>query len=230
MAIILCLETSSKNCSVSISNNGKIQLLKEELDEGYCHGEKLHILIKLLLQELSLSFNNIDALCFSSGPGSYTGLRIGAAAVKGLAMVIEKPVISISTLKAMAWGFFTHESLNNLKEYLLCPVVDSRQGEVYMAIYDNNLSIEVSPFACDVNSFSLTNYLNKCPVYFFGSGTYKLETYQKHKNANFSDTYIPSSINLGVLAQESFDQNNFVDIAYFEPLYLKPFIATNSKK
>jgi len=230
MAIILCIETSSKNCSVSISNNGKIQFLKEELEDSYCHGEKLHVLIKSLLQESKKSFNDIDAFCFSAGPGSYTGLRIGAAALKGLAMVVEKPVISVSTLKALAWFAMTNELVPSSPQYKLCSVIDSRQGEVYIAIYDQGLITQLNPTACDINNTLFLEYLENSPVCFFGSGIYKLETYKKHKNAIFMDEYIPSASYLGMLAQESFEQNQFVDIAYFEPLYLKPFIATKSKK
>ena len=104
MALILCLETSSKNCSVSIAKNGKTIQLKELLDDNYCHGEKLHVLIEELLKESKFLISDFDAFAFSSGPGSYTGLRIGAAAIKGFAFALDKPVISVSTLNSMAYG------------------------------------------------------------------------------------------------------------------------------
>ena len=227
MALILCIETSSKNCSVAISKNGKIIDWQEELDENYCHGEKLHVLIEKLLEKSIISINEIDAFCFSSGPGSYTGLRIGAAAVKGFAAALDKPVIVVSTLRSMAWGLLNTELKYGKLEYdFLCPVLDSRQGEVYTAMYDFNCNVKLTPFACNVNKFSFSNYLDNHKICFFGPGQYKLKGKITHKNASFLENFSPSSRYLGHFSKINFEKNTFVDTAYFEPLYLKEFIPT----
>ena len=231
MSLILCIETSSKNCSVSISDNGKIIAFEEQLDYNYCHGEKLHVLIEKLLRDASILISSLDAFCFSLGPGSYTGLRIGASAVKGFAQALGKPVINVSTLQSMSWGIlYTELKKQNIDYDFLCPVLDSRQGEVYTALYDIDLNSHYEPFACNVKEFSFLDLLNTKKVYFFGPGCYKLISEIEHVNAFFLEDFFPSARYLGGLAQIHFNQNKFADLAYFEPLYLKEFIATKSKK
>ena len=231
MPLILCLETSSKNCSVSIYNNDSIVGSKEFIDESYCHGEKLHVLINDLLIESGFSIKDFDVFCFSSGPGSYTGLRIGAASVKGFSFALDKPIVAIPTLKSLAWGVANNQLLNKINKLdILCPIIDSRKGEVYAALYDSNLKICLDPFSCNIMTFSFLEYLEQGKVYFFGTGLYKLSPLIKHKNAIFINDIIPSSKYLGILANKDFNKKKFVDPAYFEPLYLKEFIPTVSKK
>ena len=287
MALILCIETSSKNCSVSVSDNGNLRSIKEQMDDSYCHGEKLHVLIEELLDEANLSINSFDAFCLSAGPGSYTGLRIGAAALKGFAFVTNKPIIAISTLMSLAHGFLTHDSLFSrnlafagphhhkevaLGRTYLCPVIDSRQGEVYTALYEvarsshqklgsvsksifSDLYCElnelISPSPALTNSFFDSNSHLKTKddfektilellsidstIFFFGSGTYKIEPSRKtlefdYAHFDCNKNYLPSAKSLCVLAEKEFKKNNFVNSAYFEPLYLKDFIPTISKK
>ena len=228
MALILCLETSSKNCSVSISDNGKVLFSKDNFDENYCHGEKLHVLIESLLIESNILVENFDAFAFSAGPGSYTGLRIGAASVKGFAFALDKPIIAVSTLKSMVASLLNNEGIK--RDSLFCPVLDSRKGEVYAALYDSNYNEHLTSFVCYIDAFSFQNYLDKYTVYFFGPGAYKLEAKIKHQNAIFSNSDYPSARFLSALAYEKFQENDFVDAAYFEPMYLKNFVPTKAKK
>ena len=230
MALILCLETSSKNCSVSISNDGSTLFTKENFDENYCHGEKLHFLIQSLLMEANFSIENFDAFALSSGPGSYTGLRIGAASVKGFSFALDKPIIAVSTLKSMVLAVLSQKDTNFKKEDLFCPVLDSRKGEVYAALYDFKYQEYLSPISCRIDSFSFLKYLDKQSVYFFGPGMYKLESIINHKNAFFLNKEYPSASSLSKLAYTKFKKNDFVDAAYFEPMYLKNFIPTQPRK
>ncbi|MAZ58001.1 MAG: tRNA (adenosine(37)-N6)-threonylcarbamoyltransferase complex dimerization subunit type 1 TsaB [Flavobacteriales bacterium] len=286
MALILCIETSSKNCSVCISNNGEMTYIKEQMDDNYCHGEKLHVLIQELLHEANLSIHSFDAFCLSAGPGSYTGLRIGAATLKGFSFATNKPIIAISSLMSLAYGFFTDDSLasRNLDfadpchhsevfvgRTFLCPVIDSRQEEVYTALYAINSSsheklgsvsksifsdmycelIEcISPSPAHINSiFDSNSHLTEddfgnniaqllavnCTIFFFGSGTYKIEPSRKTTDFDYAHfecnkNYLPSAKSLCLLAEMEFKKNNFVNSAYFEPLYLKDFVPTISKK
>lgn len=228
MALILCLETSSKNCSISISKNGKLLFIKEYCDENYCHGEQLHVLIQSLLLEATISISDFDAFAFSSGPGSYTGLRIGAASIKGFAFALDKPAIAISTLRSMTEGLLNHK-MKFKSNSLFCPVIDSRKGEVYTALYNYAGEEYLAPFACNVINFSFIKHLQYHTIYFFGPGKYKLENIE-HQNAIFLYDDYPSAKDLPALVEKEFKNKNFIDVAYFEPTYLKDFIPTKSKK
>ena len=230
MALILCLETSSKNCSVAIANNGVNFLLKEKFDDNYCHGEQLHVLIQNMLKEANIQLSDFDAFAFSAGPGSYTGLRIGASAIKGFAFALDKPVISISTLESMTSGLLIGNLIKNQQYNLFCPTLDSRKGEVYLGFYDNNMTEILAPTACEIHKFNFDKYLQENCVCFFGTGSEKLKSVLTHQNAIFLNEDYPSSKNLCALAQKKFQKGTFEDIAYFEPMYLKKFIPTKSKK
>ena len=226
MALILCLETSSKNCSVAISKNGENILVREKFDHNYCHGEQLHVLIQDILIESSISINSFDAFALSSGPGSYTGLRIGAAAIKGFSFALEKPIIAISTLEAMSRSF---QSTNSMQYTFLCPILDSRKGEVYLAMYDKEHKEHIAPFACDIESFNFKQYLKDNTICFFGPGNLKLQSYISHQNAIFLNQDYPTAKNLCQLAEHKFKHKDFEDAAYFEPSYLKNFVPTKPK-
>ena len=229
MALILCLETSSKNCSVSISKNGSTLFFKDYYDDNYCHGEKLHSLIENILIENNFKISSFDAFAYSSGPGSYTGLRIGAASVKGFAFALNKPVIAVSTMKSLVCKAIAKNNIFHNNKDFFCPVLDSRQGEVYTALYDCNYKEYLKPFACSVASFSFNKYL-KNSVYFFGPGIYKLKSIIDHRNAIFLNNDYPSASSLSEIAYSKYQNEDFENIAYFEPDYLKNFIPTKSKK
>ncbi len=226
MALILCVETSSKNCSVAISKDGLVRFKKEKCEDSYCHGEQLHALIDELISDSKISLSQIDALAFSSGPGSYTGLRIGAAAVKGLGVALNKEIILVSTLQAMCWGL-----VNNNNDYdidgcsYFCSTLDSRQGEIYASIYNLMGEEVIAPFPCEVKKTSFADILKKNKICFFGPGLYKLQSVINNQNASFLEGFYPSSSHLGLLAEKSYKQKKFADIAYFEPMYLKDFVT-----
>ena len=223
MSLILSIETSSKNCSVSVSKNGILLDLIEENNESFSHAENLHIFCEKIINRTNLSFEKIDAYAFSEGPGSYTGLRIGAAAIKGFAFCFEKPVILISTLRSLAYA---HKD----KGTLLCPLVDSRRGEVYLALYDSNMKTLIAPHSHEISKKSLFEFLENNKISFFGTGHDKLKQVISHPNAYFINNIFPSSKYLTELAHFKYKKKDFVDISNFEPLYLKEFIPTQQKK
>ena len=229
MPLILCIETSSKNCSIALSKNGSLVALKEYFDENYCHGEKLHVLISEVLSLERILIKDIDAFSLSYGPGSYTGLRIGASAVKGFGFSLNKPVMVMSTLKSLAHSYIESKHFDSKTDFL-CPIIDSRVGEVYAATYDKNLNQINSSHSCVVSQHTFNNFLCQGKVAFFGTGLIKLNDIMKHENANFlKEDLLPSAASLVKISYQKFLKKDFVDTAYFEPLYLKRFIPTKSK-
>jgi tRNA threonylcarbamoyladenosine biosynthesis protein TsaB len=224
LAIILNIETATKNCSVSLSENDKI-LNCIELNEGqFSHAEKLHDFIVDVLKLSNLEMENIKAVAVSKGPGSYTGLRIGISAAKGLCFALGLPLISVPTLSSLANSIEIKEG-----EYII-PLIDARRMEVYSSVFDNNyMQIrETSAEIIDKNSFS--EFLKKGKVYFLGDGAAKCKEIIHHENAVFTDNKFPSANEMAKLSYEKFISNDFEDVAYFEPYYLKDFIAGKPKK
>ena len=232
MATILNIETSTEVCSVALSKNGKV-LFEKESSEGLKHSELLTVFIEELFTENNFSFKYLDAVAVSKGPGSYTGLRIGVSVAKGLCFAIEKPLIAIGSLDALAkntsenllqYGKFEME--NNL---LLCPMIDARRMEVYTALYKKNGDpiLPVTAEIIDENSFS--EYLNSNKILFFGNGAEKCKSQIKHQNALFTGPLKTSAQFMQILAEEKYNKKDFEDVAYFEPFYLKNFIATIPK-
>lgn len=223
MAIILNIETATKNCSVSISKSGKTIAYKEFNDGNYSHAEVLHPFIIDILNETKFSLNNIDAIAVSKGPGSYTGLRIGVSAAKGLCFALQKPLISVDTLTSLSHAI-------SIEEGVIIPMLDARRMEVYASVFNQKHEQirEIKAEIIDENSFS--EYLNSQKVYFLGDGAFKCKEIIIHKNAMFMDDIFPSSREMGILAFEKFKNNDFEDVAYFEPLYLKDFMVVPEKK
>lgn len=223
MAVILNLETSTTNCSVSVSKNGKVLALKEQDDAGYTHSENLHIFIRSVLKSASLSLADIDALAVSKGPGSYTGLRIGVSAVKGLCYSLGKPLISVPTLESLSHRL-------EIDEGFMIPLLDARRMEVYSAVFDQDHQQvrDTEAEIIDVNSFSA--FLDQGKTYFIGSGAEKCKGIINHSHAVFSDTvHVPSAKEMAILAEIKYKAGNFEDVAYFEPYYLKDFVGVKSK-
>jgi tRNA threonylcarbamoyladenosine biosynthesis protein TsaB len=223
VAIILNIETATKNCSVSITNNGELIVLKELNDINYSHAEKLHPFINEALKEAKVDIKNLDAVAVSKGPGSYTGLRIGVSAAKGICFAIDKPLISIETLTSLSTSI-------SVEDGVVIPMLDARRMEVYAAVFsaDNKCIREIKAEIIDENSFS--EYLEKGKVYFLGDGAQKCKVILSHKNAFFVDSKFPSAKEMAKLSFDKFSQNNFEDVAYFEPFYLKDFIVIPEKK
>lgn len=224
MAKIINLETATTNCSVSISVDGKVVAIKEENTANYSHAEQLHVFIEEALKEASFSFSDIDAIAVSKGPGSYTGLRIGVSAAKGLCFSLDIPLISIPTLESMA---------NQLKvgsNEIVIPVLDARRMEVYSCVFDATLNEirETKAEVIDENSFS--TYLTFNKVHLIGSGAKKCEETLKYSNFEFYTDAFPSAKEMALLAEEKFNKKDFEDVAYFEPYYLKDFILQTKKR
>ena len=223
MAIILTLDTSTKNCSVALFNGKKTIALKEQNYDGYTHAEQLTLFIEEVIKSANLPLKEIEAIAISKGPGSYTGLRIGTSTAKGLCYALDIPLISISTLKAMAFAM----AKNHVAD-LYCPMIDARRMEVFSGIYniENNEIREIQADVVDEQTYA--QFL-KNEVLFFGDGAIKCKEMINHKNAKFLEGVYPSAKDLGKLAYAKFMNKDFEDVAYFEPFYLKDFVAGKKK-
>ena len=223
MALILNLETATKNCSVSISKDGETIALKEINTGGYSHAELLHPFIEEVLKNTNHKLSDLDAVAVSKGPGSYTGLRIGVSSAKGICFGNDIPLISIPTLESMAMS-------QKGKDYTLVSMLDARRMEVYACIYNSDVKEIRKTEAEIIDENSYSEYLEKGKVLFFGDGAEKCKDIIKHENAEFVDDIFPSAKQMGEIAERMFAKNTFEDTAYFEPFYLKDFIATKSLK
>jgi len=218
MATILCIETTTTNCSVALSIDGIVVSLKEENDKNYSHAEKLHLFIEEVLVKSEITKDKLDAIAVSKGPGSYTGLRIGVSAAKGLCFALEIPLISIPTLEALAYQVKNTDGI-------IVPMLDARRLEVYSAVFSKD-KIQIRATRAEVlDDHSFTNYLNDHTIYLIGNGVEKFKPICKLSNVIFMDQNLPSSNEMGILAVNKYKNNEFEDVAYFEPYYLKDFIA-----
>lgn len=217
MAIILCLETSSTNCSVAIGVDGEVVSLREEHNLKYSHAEKLHVFIDVVLKQANFDFSNLDAVAVSKGPGSYTGLRIGVSAAKGLCFALDIPLISIPTLEVL---------MQDVKPStgFIIPLIDARRLEVYSAVFDSNTKQLRETRAEIVKENSFLEYLDQRSTIFIGDGVLKFKNICHHRNAVFMDSKLPSAKNMIHLAQTKYKIGDIEDVAYFEPFYLKEFM------
>tara|TARA_B100000768_G_scaffold79674_1_gene75796 strand:+ start:4898 stop:5566 length:669 start_codon:yes stop_codon:yes gene_type:complete len=220
MSYILNIESSTTNCSISLCFDGKVISIREKNNEKYSHSTKLHTFIKHVLNESNVSLQELSAIAVSKGPGSYTGLRIGVAAAKGLCYALDIPLISIPTLLVLA------KQIKFKKEGLIIPVLDARRNEVYSGVYDTsyNKMRKVMPEIINEDSFGELASNNK--LYFIGNGQEKCNRLIKNNpNLIFSSySTFPSANEMASLSFEQFNDSKFEDIAYFEPDYLKNFI------
>ena len=224
MSVLLYLETSSKNCSVGISKEGTL-LAREELSEAsFSHAEKLHPFIQSVLDKASLNLQDLEGIVVGKGPGSYTGLRIGVAAAKGLCLALDLPLLSVGSLEILA------QNINNQESSYIIPLIDARRMEVYTAVFDEAGQLVKEPWAEILEATSFSNYLEKKPCYFVGDGQEKFQKLLSHPNAKF-DLSInePSVQQMIALATARFKAAEFEDLAYFEPFYLKEFYITPPK-
>ncbi len=223
MATILNIETSTAVCSAALAKDGKI-IAVQESSLPNVHAEKLTAFIDSLLKEAALPYSSIDAIAIGTGPGSYTGLRIGTSTAKGLAYSLDKPMIAIPTLKAMALA--TADILKR-KDIYYCSLIDARRLEVYCAIYtfEGNEIMPVEAKILDENSFE--DILNNTPIAFAGDGMPKLKKLSAHNSAQriWADEIYASAKNMVTLSEEAFREKQFADVAYYEPFYLKDFVA-----
>lgn len=218
MSYILNIETATTNCSVSLSKEGEILALKEDYNSNYSHAESLHLFIDEVFNKVNLKPEDIDAIAVSKGPGSFTGLRIGVSAAKGLCFSLDKPLISVDTLEALA-----HQV--QCDSGIVVPMLDARRMEVYAAVYDSAYK-QLRPIEAQIlNEDSFEEYLNGGTVYFIGSGVLKTKGIIAHPNAVFIENKLPSANEMGPLAYAKYKISDMEDVAYFEPFYLKDFLG-----
>lgn len=214
MIYILNIETTGVNCSVSVALNGETIVLKEINTGNFSHNEKLHLFIEEILKETHLSRRDFKAVAVSSGPGSYTGLRIGVSSAKGICFAWDLPLISVSTLQILAKN-------NPTKTDFIIPMLDARRMEVYTSVFNFNLE-EISPKEAkilDENAF--LDYLAQGKCVFLGDGSEKFSKICQHSNAIFLKEEFPSAKNMEKFSFEKFLNQDFENLAYFEPFYLK---------
>ncbi|HTH82104.1 MAG TPA: tRNA (adenosine(37)-N6)-threonylcarbamoyltransferase complex dimerization subunit type 1 TsaB [Mucilaginibacter sp.] len=225
--IILQIETATTVCSVALAKDGVV-LAYRQIDERNIHAEIITLFINELIAEAGIQYKSIDAIAVSSGPGSYTGLRIGISTAKGLCYALDKPLIAVETLAAMADGIRAEENIDN--KILLCPMIDARRMEVYTALFDAT-GKNIKPTAAEIideNSFS--EQLQNNRILFFGDGAEKCrELLGKNPNARFLTNFANSAKYITQKAAQKFAERDFEDVAYFEPFYLKDFLVTQKK-
>lgn len=218
MSYILNLETATKNCSVSLAKNGETILCKEIAEQGYSHAEKLHVFINDVVNEIGISMSDLAAIAVSQGPGSYTGLRIGVSAAKGLCYALEIPLIAIDTLTSLAYKVIFTDGL-------IVPMIDARRMEVYSAIFNFNKEMirEVQAEILTEESFAGVTET----IYFIGDSNEKAKSVLNQPNFVFIDDVVyPSAHEMSSISFDKFQKKDFVDVAYFEPYYLKDFMLT----
>jgi len=220
MANILHIETATKNCSVSVATKGQCIALVEENDKQFSHAEKLQRFINRSLQHAGMGLKDINTIAVSEGPGSYTGLRIGVATAKGLCYALDIPLISISTLEIIA---------RKVKGYQkIIPLLEARKMEVYTAIFDDRYQLLEKPHTKILNSDSFKDYTSVEKVAFIGNAVEKWNELTKGECTTIKT--LPSAKEMIAPAFEAYQNQEFVNTAYFEPFYLKDFIAGPSKK
>lgn len=222
---ILNIETATKNCSVALAKNGETIICKEISELGYSHAEKLHVFIEEICKESSIHLKDLQAIAVSKGPGSYTGLRIGVSAAKGLCFALDIPLISVDTLAVLA----SQAQLIAKENDLIIPMIDARRMEVYSAVFNNKLekTRKIEAQIIDENSFiSIEN-----TVYFVGDSSEKAKAVLTKSNFIFLEEIVyPSAKDMSAISIQKFLNKDFEDVAYFEPFYLKDFLITTSKK
>lgn len=221
MSLVLNIETATKNCSVSLAKNGETILCKETANEGYSHAEKLHIFIEEVLKETNTNFQELKAVAVSKGPGSYTGLRIGVSAAKGICYALNIPLISVDTLEILAKQVTTDNGI-------IVPMLDARRMEVYSAVFDinHNKLMEVQAEVLTNESYSEIEE----QVYFIGDCQEKCKSVLIKDNFHFvSNIVFPSANEMSFLSHKKFINQEFEDVAYFEPFYLKDFMLTKKQ-
>lgn len=227
MSIILQIETATTVCSVALAKNGETLAVKQ-LNERNVHAEVITLYIDELITNCGLTYANIDAIAVSSGPGSYTGLRIGVSTAKGLCFALDKPLIAIETLQSMALGMLAEGGV--APDTLLCPMIDARRMEVYTALFDAKGNILKPTSAEIIDEFSFSEQLQYQKIIFFGDGSEKCQALlSKRDNALFNGDFTNSARHLTQKAATKYAAGEFEDVAYFEPFYLKDFLVAQKK-
>jgi tRNA threonylcarbamoyladenosine biosynthesis protein TsaB len=221
MALILNIETATKNCSVALSKDGRTLAIRELSEQNFSHAEKLHVFIEELFAESHLKLQDLSAIAVSQGPGSYTGLRIGVSAAKGLCYALSIPLIAIDTLEILARKI-------NISNGTILPMIDARRLEVYSAFFDKNYAKirETKAEIIDKNSFQETSEM----LHLIGDGAMKFkEILTGEKFKYYPEMQFPSATEMSLISFQKFQNKQFEDVAYFEPFYLKDFVLITKK-
>tara|TARA_B100000470_G_scaffold29068_1_gene19151 strand:+ start:9142 stop:9825 length:684 start_codon:yes stop_codon:yes gene_type:complete len=227
MSRILCVDTSSFICSVSVFEN--LSLISSNSTEVEKSHSKLIIqLIDQSLKDAKIKINEVDAFAVSMGPGSYTGLRIGVSTIKGLCYSLEKPLISINTLEILSKSALNH--INNYNDFFICPMIDARRMEVFTKMLDNDFNEVEKDKALILDDKSFNDIDGGKLIYFFGDGSNKFKKITNNKNFHFIDNIISSSKHMGELANIKYENNQFENLTTFEPFYIKDFFIVNKNK
>jgi tRNA threonylcarbamoyladenosine biosynthesis protein TsaB len=221
MSLILNIDTATETASIALAREANVLLLREN-PEQKDHAGWIHQAIRELLAASGHGLKDLQAVAVTSGPGSYTGLRVGMATAKGLCYALGIPLLTESTLKVMA------SAASGLGDALLCPMIDARRMEVFTGVYDRYLSEIVAPGPMVLDASSFIGLLSERPVAFFGSGSSKFRQLISHENAQFPDVHHQAG-HLAALSHIKFRAGAFTDPAYAEPVYLKEF-HTHTKK
>lgn len=226
MAKILNIETSTSVCSVVLSIDGEVVTIRESHTKN-SHSELITLFSQKAVTDAGLKFTDLDAVSVSKGPGSYTGLRIGVSTAKGFCYGLEIPLISVGTLTAMALGMKNNLDYDNgLNNVLFCPMIDARRMEVYTALFSSSLDVVEQTSAKIIDKDSFSDYLSTYQLIFAGDGASKCKEVLVHRpNAVFVDDFHPSAKYLCGIAEQKFQEKEFENTAYFEPYYLKNFVA-----
>lgn len=224
MALILNIETSTDICSVALAQNGKVLSLHEE-QEGKNHASLLTTLIIRCFDSIGLQLTDLDAVAVSKGPGSFTGLRIGVATAKGLCYSLDKPLISVNTLQSMASNFMN--KYPEEKNIVLCPMIDARRMEVYLALFNSQLEFTRETMALVLDQGTINSLINGQKIAFFGDGMKKCRDLTgPHNLVSYHDDVLPTALGMVDFSEVSYNTENFESVAYFEPFYLKDFFTT----
>ncbi|HJU46418.1 MAG TPA: tRNA (adenosine(37)-N6)-threonylcarbamoyltransferase complex dimerization subunit type 1 TsaB, partial [Chitinophagaceae bacterium] len=215
MSLILNIDTSTEQASISVAENGQSLCLLTNADQKE-HSSWLHVAIKEALQTTSREIKDLAAIAITAGPGSYTGLRVGMATAKGLCYALELPFIAVNTLEAMAAAATGEEA-----DYF-CPMIDARRMEVFTALYDKKGNTILPPCAMILENEPFTTYLETGKILFFGNGSEKYRALQQHFNAIFKQLPF-TAVNLAGIAHKKYEMADFSPLAYTEPIYIKDF-------
>lgn len=229
MSVILNIDTAIETAYITISKDGAIvaQLVNTEQKE---HGAFLQPAIKNLLDTISVTLQQLDAIALSAGPGSYTGLRVGMASAKGLCFALNKPLISIGTLEILASAAISsaHSEIKN-NNLLFCPMIDARRMEVFTALYDKSMQTVLNPCAMQLNEASFAKWLLKNKILFFGTGAKKWKQICSSENAILY-AELNNPLAMSILSHQKFERKEFANLSYAEPLYLKDFFDNSATK
>ncbi|KAF0201150.1 MAG: hypothetical protein FD170_2916 [Bacteroidetes bacterium] len=224
MSIILNIETATPVCSIALSDNNQILALRETSEKN-SHSQVVAVFIDEMLKDCGLKPTDLDAVAVSKGPGSYTGLRIGVSTAKGICYALGKPLISVGTLKAMAFGMAQKFKNPGNLPVLFAPMIDARRMEVYTALYDQNLMVVKEVYAAIVDNDTFSDLIGSHIICFAGDGAEKCRETLNHPNFRLLDDFTASAAYMKDFSAEKFNAGQFEDTAYFEPYYLKDFVA-----